>query len=245
MFPIIIDGLLGIAILVAIIVGLARGFCRQFSRPLVGLFAIIGGAALTTLIYPLITSTGILNGFMQTAAGWFKPEFYRTTIDSVETLQATIADNYMRILSSSAESLYARMGAVLADTGLEMTIGNFLGVSFVNLICQFGMWVVFYIAIKYLLFGIRFLLKKITLVVVFKSIDKIFGLVWSLMWTYIIVVTITLTTGEIVLTRFLPDFAVKFADFVNQTTLLKLCHNSNVLGSYIAEMLGMSLVTLS
>ena len=241
---IIIDVVIGLAFLVALIVGLARGFCRQFSRPLVGLIAIIGGIALVAIIYPLIQSTGVLNGFMEKASGWFTKDFYTTRIDSVETLQATISDNYLRILSGRAEQFYARMQGVLEVTGMEMTIGNFFGVVFVNVVIEFGMWIILYIAIKYLIFGIKFLLEKITLVVVFKSVDKILGLVWSLLWTYIIVIGALLTTSEIVITQFFPDLAPSVADAISNSALLNFFHGTNVLGSFIANILGMNLIAV-
>ena len=239
---IIIDVVIGLAFLVALIVGLACGFCRQFSRPLVGLIAIIGGIALVAIIYPLIQSTGILNGFMEKASSWFTKDFYTTQIDSVETLQATISDNYLRILSSRSEQFYARMQGVLDGVGMEMTIGNFFGVVFVNVVIEFGMWIIFYIAIKYLIFGIKFLLEKITLVIVFKSVDKIFGFVWSLLLTYIIVIGVLLTTSEIVITKFFPDLTTNVAEVIGNSTLLNFFHGTNVLGSFIANILGVSLV---
>ncbi|MCH5151767.1 MAG: hypothetical protein J1F65_03820 [Clostridiales bacterium] len=244
MFGIIADVVIGLAFLIALIVGLARGFCRQFSRPLVGLISIIGGIALVAIIYPLIVGTGILDGFVAKAAGWFTKDFYTVQIDSVETLQATISDNYLRILSGHAEQFYGRMEGMLGGTNLEMTIGNFFGLTVVNVICEFGMWVILYLAIKYLLFGIKFLLEKITLVVVFKSIDKIFGLVWSMLWTYIIVIGVLLTTGEIVFAKFLPDLAEGFVDVINNSVLLTFFHGTNVLGSFVANILGMELLVV-
>lgn len=241
---IIVDIVIGLAILVALIVGLARGFCRQFSRPLVGLISIIGGIALVAIIYPLILNTGILDGFIAKTSGWFSKDVYTTQIDSVDTLQAAISDNYLRILSSRADGFYARMDGMLGGIGAEMTIGNFFGLVIVNVICEFGMWVILYIAIKYLIFGVKFLLEKITLVVVFKSVDKIFGLVWSLAWTYIIVVGILLTTGEIVLTQFFPDSVNTVADVIGSSTLLNFFHGTNVLGSFIANLLGKSLIVV-
>ena len=244
MLGIITDVLIGLAFLIALIVGLARGFCRQFSRPLVGLISIIGGIALVGIIYPLIVGTGVLNGFVTSAAGWFTKDFYTTQIDSVETLQATIADNYLHILSGSAPQLYARMEGMLVGTDLEMTLGNFFGLIIVNVICEFGMWVILYLAIKYLLFGIKFLLEKITLVVVFKSVDKIFGLVWSMLWTYIIVIGAMLTTSEVVFTKFLPDMVPSFAEFIKNSALLNFFHGTNVLGSFVANLLGVSLIVV-
>ena len=244
LLDIILYIILGHALLIAVIVGLVRGFSRQLSRPLVGLISIVCAILLVALLYPMITSTGILNGIMAKAGGWFTPEFYSKPIDSVETLQDVISDNYLRILSGSAKSLFARMQATLGDN-FEITIGNFFGVTLINMICELVMWIIFYIALKYLLIGVRYLLKKISSVVVFKSIDKILGLVWSLLWTYIIVVGIIFTTSELIVVKLLPDHEATFAAYISNSTILRFLHNTNVLGSFIANLLGTNLVTIA
>ena len=231
----------GLVIAIAAIVGLAVGFCRQFSKPLVGIVAILGAIILVMILYPIILNTGILNGFIEKATGWFSDEFYTRQITSLESFQEAISDNYLRIFSGSAETVYTRMEATLAGTE-TMTIGAFFGRTIVNAIMEFSMWLVFYLIIKYFLYGVKYLLCKITQVVVFKSIDKILGIVWSLIWTYIIVVGVILTAGEIVIVQFFPGMETTIADAIRDASLLKLAHDTNVLGSFVSSILSMRLI---
>lgn len=234
---------LGVVIAIAAIVGLVVGFTRQFSKPLVGLFAIIGAIIVVTLVYPLIFNTGIFNGFIEKVTGWFSADFYTTPITSAESFQEAVSGNYLRILSGSAEKIFARMQTTLAGAEV-LTIGSFFGTLLVNFLMKFVLWLVSYLIIKYFLFGIKYLLCKVTQVVVFKSIDKILGLIWSLLWTYVIVVGIILTVGELVIVQFVPSFESTFAQWITDSALLKAAHDSNIIGSFIANLLGMPLVTL-
>ena len=231
---------IGLVIAIAAIVGLAVGFCRQFSKPLVGIVAILGAIILVMILYPIIFNTGILNGFVEKATGWFSDEFYKRPVTDLESFQAAISDNYLKIFSGSAERVFARMSNVLG--GEDMTIGKFFGRAFVNVVIEFSMWLVFYLIIKYFMYGVKYLLGKITQVVVFKSIDRILGLAWSLIWTYLIVVGIILTAGEIVIVQFFPNLEPTVADWIRQSSLLKLAHDTNVLGSFFANILAMPLV---
>ena len=235
---------IGLVIAIAAIVGLAVGFCRQFSKPLVGIVAIIGAIVLTMIIYPLIFSTGIFDKFVAKACGWFTAEFYQRPVTDVESLQAAISDNYLRILSGSAGWVFTQMSNVLTDSGLDWTIGNFLGRAIVNIILEFSMWLILYLIIKYFLYGVKYLLGKITQVVVFKTIDRVLGLVWALLWTYIIVVGVILTAGELVIVQFFPGFESTAAGWINDAALLKFFHDTNVFGSFVGNIFGIHLIGL-
>ena len=230
----------GVIILIAVIVGLSVGFSRQFSRPLCGLIAIFGAIALTAVLYGLISNLGFYNGLVEKATGWFTKDFYTQQVNSVEDLSAALSSGYLRILSGSAEKIWASM----SDAGVN-TLGAYFGQLIIKVLAQFIIWLVLYLAIKYLLFGIKYLMTKISRVVVFKSIDKIFGLVWSLAITYIIVVGIILTTGEIVLAKFAPEIGDTVVDYISQTHLVKFFHGTNVIGSFISDLLSMSLLTVA
>ncbi|MCH5152756.1 MAG: hypothetical protein J1F68_02185 [Clostridiales bacterium] len=232
---------IGLVIAIAAIVGLAVGFCRQFSKPLVGIVAILGAIILVMIIYPIIFNTGILNGFVDKATGWFSDEFYSRPVTDIDSFQEAIADNYLRIFSGSAERILARMETTLEGAEV-MTFGAFFGRTIVNVVMEFSMWLVFYLIIKYFLFGVKYLLCKITQVVVFKSIDRILGIAWSLVWTYLIVVGIILTVGEIVVVQFFPGIEPTFAEWIRSASLLKLAHDTNVLGSFFSTLLAMPLV---
>ena len=234
---------IGVVIAIAAIIGLAVGFCRQFSKPLVGIVAILGAIVLVMVLYPLIFQTGILDGFVTKVTGWFSAEYYTREITDIEGFQATISDNYLRILSGSADRVFARMQTVLEGTG-PMTIGKFFARMFVNVVIEFAMWLVFYLIIKYFLYGVKYLLGKITQVVVFKSIDRILGIAWALLWTYIIVVGLILTVFEIVVVQFIPSFEPTLAEMIRSASLFKLFHDTNILGSFISNLMSISLVNV-
>ena len=235
----------GLIIAIAAIVGLCVGFCRQFSKPLVGIVAILGAIILVAIIYPLIFQTGIFNGFVAKASSWFSDEFYKRPVTDIESFRAAIADNYLRIFSGSDEWVFAQMTNVLTGTDLEWTIGNFFGRAFVNVTIEFAMWIIFYLIIKYFLYGVKYLLCKITQVIVFKSIDRILGIAWSLVWAYLIVIGIMLTVGEIVVVQFFPGAESTIAEWIRDASLLKLAHDTNVLGSFIANIMGMRLIAVA
>ena len=235
---------IGFVIALAAIIGLAVGFCRQFSKPLVGIVAILGAIILTMILYPIIFNTGIFNSFEAKVTGWFSKEFYSREITSVETLREAIADNYLNILSGSADKLFVRMQHSLGADA-PMTIGAFFARTFVNVVIEFSMWLIFYLIIKYFLYGVKYLLCKITQVVVFKSIDRILGIVWSLIWTYLIVVGVILTAGEIVVVKFLPNIEPTITQLIKDTVLLRFLHNTNVLGSFVGNILAVPLINIA
>lgn len=239
-----IDIALGAIFLIALIVGAIRGMCRQFSRPLVGLVSIAGAIALVMVLYPLFATTSPMVSFISAVAGWFKKDMYVATIADADGLRQTMSGSYLSILSGVADRMFANMQTRLDGTGLPLTIGNFFGKIIVNVIVEFVMWLALYLAIKYLLFGVKYLLKKISSVVVFKSIDKVLGVLWSVALTYLIIIGIVLTAAEIVIVRFVPGFNEQFAQLVNGTTVLKFLHNTNVIGSFLSHLLSMELVTL-
>lgn len=229
----------GAIILIAFFVGLGEGFSRQFSRPMCGLIAIFGAIALTSVLYTFVSPLSFYTGLEGKATALFGADFYTQEASDAESLAAILSGGYLRILASSAEMIWAKMAAAEVTT-----LGTFFGKLLIKIAAQFIMWLVLYLAIKYLLFGIKYLMTKIARVVVFKSIDKIFGMVWSLLITYIVVVGIILTAGELVTNQFFPSIAQMASDYIAQTSVVKFMHSTNVVGSFIADLLGWSLYTL-
>ena len=236
----LVDVGFGVIILIAIIVGLAAGFSKQFSKFLCGVVAIFGAIALTTVLYGLITRIGFYGSLEDKAIGLFGAEFYSQQASDPDSLATILASGYLRILVSSAEKIWVRM----SEMGVN-TLGAYFGKLLIKIAAQFLIWLVLYLAIKYLLFGIKYLMGKISRVVVFKSIDRIFGIVWSGVLTYIIVVSIILTAGELVLGKFVPNVASTVSDIISQTSLAKFFHSTNVIGSFISDILGWPLFEIA
>lgn len=231
--------------LLALVIGAVRGLCRQFSRPLVGIISIAGAIALVVVLYPLFANSSPMLGFIVSAAGWFKKPMYSVVVANAEELTQAMQGSYLSVLSGVSDKMFARMQTMLEPTGLEYTIGNFFGKIIVNIIVEFAMWLVFYLAIKYLLLGIKYLLKKVTSVVVFKSIDKIFGIIWSVSLTYVIVIGVVLSLVEMIVNQFVGGLAPSLQSWISGTTVLKLLHNTNVIGSFISGIFGWPLMTIA
>ncbi len=231
--------------LIAVIIGAVKGLCRQFSRPLLGLLSIAGAVVLVIVIYPLLANMGGMISFVSAVSGWFGNPMYTTVVSSAEQLSQTMSGSYLAILSGMSDTIFAKMQSSLAPGGLPLTIGNWFGRMIVNVIVEFFLWLAFYLAIKYLLKGIKYLLMKITSVVVFKSIDKVFGIIWAAALTYLIVIGVVLTAAEVVIVRFLPGMTEWLTNMLAGSTVLRFFHNTNVLGSLLAGMLGAPLPVLS
>lgn len=227
----------GVIILVAFIVGLAVGFSRQFSKPLCGLIAIFGALGLTAVLYAIISPLGFYTALEEKAIGLFASEFYTQEATDVESLAAILSGSYLKLLTNSSEMIWN--GMVASDVS---TLGSYFGKLLVQVASQFLLWTVLYLAIKYLLFGIKYLMTKISRVVVFKSIDRIFGLAWSFVLTYIVAVSIVLSAVELVLGQFFPAIGETVAQYIEQTSVLNFFHSTNVIGSFLSNLLGWPLL---
>ncbi|MCH5159381.1 MAG: hypothetical protein J1F66_00845 [Clostridiales bacterium] len=234
-----IDVGFAVILIITVLVGLAEGFSRQFSRPLCGLIAIFGAIGLTAFLYTIISPLSFYTGLEAKATALFSADFYSQQASDTDSLAAILSGGYLRILASSSEMIWTKMQAMNVTT-----LGDYFGKLLIKVAAQFLIWLVLYLAIKYLLFGIKYLMTKISRVVVFKSIDKIFGLVWSLAITYIIVISIVLTAGELVLGQFFPEIGNMVVEYIAQTSVVKFLHNTNVIGSFLADILGWSLLAL-
>ena len=225
-----------VVILIAVIVGLSVGFSRQFSRPIAGLIAIFGGIGLTAVIFALIQPLGFYAFLEEKAIGLFASDFYLQEADGAESLATILSSGYLRLLATSSDLIWSNMSAM--ET---VTLGAYFGKLLVKVVSQFLIWLVLYLVINYLLLGIKYLMTKISRVVVFKSIDRIFGLVWSLGLTYIVVVSIVMTVGELVLVQFFPNIANIATSYIAETSMVKFLHNTNMVGSFISTILNWGL----
>ena len=246
MLPTLIDVGFGLIFVIALIVGIAEGFSKQFSKPLCKLIAFAGGIGIVALVVPLLSTLPFFTGWVEAASGWFKADFYTTEITSVEDLTAALNSGYLRILAGSADKMFEAMSAALG-TDTTMTLGLYFGRLIIYALTDFVAWLILYLAIKYMLYGIKYLMQKIAKVPVFKSIDKILGAVWAIAVCYIIIIGVVLTIGEIVLTT-VPSLAAieeSFAQWIEGSTLLQFFHNTNIIGSFLAQLFGLRLIGMA
>jgi len=234
-----IDIGIGVIILIAAIFGVIRGFHNQFTKGFCNFVALCAAIALTVLVSPIVRNAEFYQGLQLAATGWFNAEYFSIPITSVETLNNTLAETPIKILTGVSNQIFAAMQQSQADT-----LGRFFGNAVVNVIFAFIIWLAFYLAIKFILFGFRALMTKTATLPVLKSIDKIFGVIWAELLTYLIVVVFALTSFEIIVCSFVQGWIEPVKGFISSSKLLSLAHNLN-LGSILARFIGIDLTVLS
>src|SRR5699024_5986723 len=98
--------------------------------------------------------------------------------------------------------------------------------------------------VYYVLRGFRALIRKIAEVPFFRVLDRLFGIIWSVAMTYLVIVVLLLTGTEIVIAKWFADFQPTFYQYVEQSVLLSNAHSTNVLGAMIAQFFDVVLPTL-
>lgn len=234
------DIAVSVIFVLAILIGVIRGFARQFSKGLCGLIGLVISAGLTVLILPAVHAAGMLNGLAGTATGWFTGEQFTASVASHEQLLEVLSSGILSILSGLAPRIWSTM-----ESAQMTTLGAYFGDMCARLIVGVAIWIVLLLLIKLVFFGIRKLLKKLASLPVLHTLDKIFGAIWSFAIAYIIVVCIIITAAEIVIIKWLPNFQPMLDEIVNQSKVFQFVHGTNIFGSYIAQMLGVDLATLS
>lgn len=230
---------------VAFIVGVAKGFLKQLSGFLCGFIAFVGAVALTVVIMEPLAKTDFFLNFATTASGWFQGEHFIAEIHSLEELNTVLSTaGGWRILAFMSETIFTDM----TELGI-ITLGGFFGRIAASLITDFVIWLVLYIALKFLFKGIKALLLKIAHLPVIKSIDKIFGALWAVIAAYIVLIVFCMTGVEVVVLKFLTteeDTAMwdTITTYVQSSQILTFLHNSNVVGSFIAESFQITIPTL-
>ncbi len=238
----IIDIALVVIAAVSLIVGIAKGFVKQLTGLLTGLVAFVGAIVLTSLLMRALQPTELYASFTTATTGWFTKECYTTPVATVDDLTLALSGSgALKILAFMAESMFAEMQTLGCTT-----LGELLGHYVADLIADFVLWLVLYIALKFMFKGIKALLLKITHLPVIKTIDRIFGALWSVTICYIVVIGLVLSALEIVMIKFFPEteFWATIQDYIKSSKILTFANDTNIIGSFIAEMLDITLPTL-
>lgn len=235
---------IGAILLIAIIVGLIKGFAKQFTKGLCGFIGFVGAIALTIIIIPALHKAGTLNGFAGSAAGWFSGEEFVATISTQEDLINTLnSSGFLSILTN--ENISGRIWSTMSEAGMS-TLGQYFGDVCARLISGVILWIVLLIIIKFIFLGIRKGFEKLSTLPVLRTLDRIFGVLWSAAIAYIVLVIFIITAVEIVTVKWLPEnIQETLTTIVNDSTVFKALHDTNIVGAYIARLLGVDLATLS
>lgn len=237
---------IGIAaiLVIALIIGIVRGFVKQFTGGFCWLIGLIGSIGLTLIIVPALVDSGLLNKLASIAAGWFKSEEFIAPISSYEELTSTLASsNFLKILTS--ENISARIWSTMSQMQMT-TLGAYFGFICTRLISGFAIWIVILLLIKLIFWAIRKGLIKLSTLPVLRTLDKIFGGVWALLLGYVVIVVFVITAAEVIIVKWTPaDFQETFREIVDKSTIFNVLHDTNIIGTYIARMFNVDLATLA
>lgn len=242
---VVVDVSLCLIFLISLVIGSAKGFLKQLSGFLRGIAAFVLSILLTAAIITALQPTGFYLSFVKIAAGWFKSDTMIIIVNSPEELAELLSQHgSLKILSGLSEVLYNDMQSMFYEGFPCNTLGILLGHHVANLICCFVLWLILLLALKAIFKGIISLMKNIIVMPAFKTLDKIFGALWSFAFTYAILVGIIFALTEAVILKFVPALWEKLAEFIRNTTVLLWVHDTNVIGELIAGLLNVSIPSL-
>ena len=226
--------------LIAIIVGLVKGFNKLF----MGFLSEIGGLVVAGFLCVIVASKLIalpqIAQLSSTFAGWFsKMEIANLEITSLEQLTTLLSAGALSFLSGQAETIWAKMQELSVTT-----LGGYLGHVLLKIFASVLCFIVILIVVRLVLKGICALFQKLNKHTFFKVFNMIFGAVWAIAVTYLVVVGILLTGAELVVAKFFESNIPAIQAIVADSAVLKLLHDTNVLGSLISQLLSIPLPDL-
>ena len=228
---------------IAIIVGIIRGFTKQFVGGFCWFIGLVGSIGLTLLIVPALVKDGILNSFSGMAAGWFSGEEFTAQITTQEELLSALSSSgFLRILTT--ESISGRIWATMSQSQMT-TLGAYFGSICAKFIAGFVIWLVLLLIFKLLFWGVRKGMEKLSKLPVLRTLDRIFGAIWSLAIAYVIIVVFITTAVEIVIVKWLPNMQETLLAIVSNSSVFQLLHDTNVIGTYLARLLNVDLASLA
>lgn len=162
-------------LLFSFIIGIVKGFSKVFTKGLCRLIAVIGAAAVAWLVATQIPAVATLinDKIIPLSSGWFKGGILGKELSNAAQLQELLSSQIvLSVFAGMSSALWSQI-SVLAVPTLGALLGKYIMTALVYLV----LWLVAYLIIKYILFGIKYLLGEIAKVPVFNTIDRIIGAV--------------------------------------------------------------------
>lgn len=239
----ILDIVLIVFLLVTVILGLKKGFAKMISGPLCVIVALGGSIALAFVLTGIVQGIELFGQLQTATAGWFTQPIMTLEVASQEALAEALASEDAGIFSVLA-GLATQIFDGMQQAGIT-TLGGYLGYLIATAIVAFVIWLVGYIALKYICLGLKKLLCWIAGLPVLKSIDKIIGAVFSVAVGYIIVFGVIYSTFAIVCAKFFPDLGTQVVALVENSTLFSYVHHTNFIGDFLCGMFQVDYATFA
>ena len=227
---IIIDVCLIAVFLIAVVIGLVKGFNKVF----MGFLSEIGGlavaAALCSVIANKLLAIPQFANLSLTFANIFKAETANVTVTSLEELSALLTSGVWGLLAGKADYIWLKM-----QTYSTETLAAYGGYVMLKAITIFVCFIVLLLLVRFVLNTICKLFQKLNKHTVFKVLNMILGVVWAFSITYLLVVGVLLTGAEIVISKFMADNIAGIQAAIGDSAILKLLHDTNFIGRLISN----------
>ncbi len=233
MIGIIIDVVVVAIMLLGFFVGLKKGFIKQLRGILRGLVPFVGSIVLTALIVNALQPVDFYQQFAAVAGSWFGDEVLAKTVSTQAEIESVLADGGAWKALTVLSATFERDLATFQSTTLSELFGHYTA----NIITSFVLWLILFIILKIIFKQITKLLRKLSRLPVFNVLDKVFGALWGLVLTYVIVISLLLTGAEIVVYQFFNDKWQTVADFIAQSQVLTFASNTNIIGNLLSGLI--------
>lgn len=210
-------GIVALAV-ISLLIGLFRGFAGHFGKgfcTFIGIllatatcFVVMSFADGTNAIDPLAS---LFNSFEEITTIWFA------------------GDNGFGNFVASLSSITAIATASEPFGSVAGLFGNVTAHAIIDLV----LWIVAFFLFKYVLLGITKLFKAIAKVPVFSTIDHIFGGIWGVLITYVVVISILYSAVVALFVKFgtaESQILVLIKQAVAESKVFSFVHEFNVLG---------------
>lgn len=222
---------IGAIVIIALIIGIVKGISKQFTKGFCGLVAVLGSIVLTILLMPYIQNVDAFKSFVGITEKWFTKEYFTATIASTEDLNAVLSQGLLKILSRVSDRIYNAM-----QIGEMTTLGAYFGDLLARIITGLVLWTLLLSVINLIFLGIRRLFVKMAALPILRTPDKILGGIWAVGIAYLIVICLIVPSLEIAVIKWMPDRQAKITQIIEESHLFKFLHNTNAIGSFIAQL---------
>ena len=230
-------GCLCLVALVALIIGLKRGFAAMAQKPKYVVAAIFLAYFVMIALMSLIDNTEAHRSICKAFASiTFTSQGYGVAVSSAEQLKSAMSGTFWGFLKFNADNIYGQM-----TVGGMTTFGVFMATAIITFLEKLLLWLLSFLTIKYVLKGLQLLLEKpSTGGLMF--LDKTLGVLWTIGWAYFILVSLTYTLALMIVVLCFPQSGASAVAFIKSVPILNHLHATNGVGAYIGRLFNVDII---
>ena len=232
-------GSVSLVALIAFIIGVKRGFSAMTKKPMYTVTAVfLAYFAMIALLSLFVESDVHRSLCISFAENAFNKGGYTTVVSSASQLNSAMEGTFWKFLQFNSKNIYNKM----VIEGID-TFGIFVATEILTLAEKLVLWFLAFLCLKYFLKGLQYLLEEPQSGGL-AFFDKALGSIWSLVWAYFILISVTYSVALIIVGLFAPDSAHEIVAFIDGIPVLKFLHETNGIGVYLGRLFGLNILAL-